>query len=177
MLRTALVLCALGLSSFSDRAAAAADSVRGEHFFRACAACHSLTPNHNMTGPSLAGVIGRKAGTVASFQRYSPALKSSDVVWNDGTLDAWLAKPSGFITGSTMTFEGIDQAAIRADIIAYLKRAMTSVPRNLRFKTDSSIIGPEKGAPAIAGAGMQGDRASVIFSTPEEIGQFIKRKC
>jgi cytochrome c len=40
--------------------------------------------------------------------------------------------------------------------------------RNLRFKTDSSSEGPEKGMPAILGAGMQGDRASVIFSTPEE---------
>jgi hypothetical protein len=49
--------------------------------------------------------------------------------------------------------------------------------RNLRFKTDSSAIGPDKGVPALFGAGMQGDRASVIFSTPEEISVFIKRKC
>ena len=49
--------------------------------------------------------------------------------------------------------------------------------RNLRFKTDFSVIGPEKGAPAITGAGMQGDRASVIFSAPEEVGPFIKRQC
>jgi cytochrome c len=49
--------------------------------------------------------------------------------------------------------------------------------RNLRFKTDSSTDGPEKGAPAIAGAGMMGDRASVIFSAPEEWTQFVKRKC
>jgi cytochrome c len=49
--------------------------------------------------------------------------------------------------------------------------------RNLRFKTDSSTDGPEKGAPAIAGAGMMGDRASVIFSAPEEWTQFVKREC
>jgi cytochrome c len=49
--------------------------------------------------------------------------------------------------------------------------------RNLRLKTDSSAIGPDKGVPALFGAGMQGDRASVIFSTPEEISVFIKRKC
>jgi cytochrome c len=49
--------------------------------------------------------------------------------------------------------------------------------RNLRFKTDSSAIGPVKGAPALFGAGMQGDRASIIFSTPEEISDFIKRQC
>jgi cytochrome c len=49
--------------------------------------------------------------------------------------------------------------------------------RNLRFKTDSSEDGPLKGAPAIVGAGMAGDRSSVIFAAPEEIGQFIKRQC
>jgi cytochrome c len=49
--------------------------------------------------------------------------------------------------------------------------------RNLRFKTDSSEIGPVKGAPAIIGAGMAGDRASVIFSAPEEISGWIKQGC
>ena len=49
--------------------------------------------------------------------------------------------------------------------------------RNLRFKTDSSEDGPEKNAPAIVDAGMLGDRASVIFATPEEISGFITREC
>jgi cytochrome c len=49
--------------------------------------------------------------------------------------------------------------------------------RNLRFKTDSSDDGPKSGAPTIVGAGMVGDRASVIFAAPEEFGQFIKREC
>jgi cytochrome c len=49
--------------------------------------------------------------------------------------------------------------------------------RNLRFKTDSSDDGPNKGAPAIVAAGMMGDRASVIFSSPEEMTQFVARHC
>jgi cytochrome c len=49
--------------------------------------------------------------------------------------------------------------------------------RNLRFKTDSSPDGPEKGAPAILGAGMMGDRASVIFAAPDEISAWIKPSC
>jgi cytochrome c len=49
--------------------------------------------------------------------------------------------------------------------------------RNLRFKTDSSEEGPGKDAPAIVNAGMMGDRASIIFSSPEEISGFIKRQC
>jgi cytochrome c len=49
--------------------------------------------------------------------------------------------------------------------------------RNLRFKTDSSEDGPPEGVPAIAGAGMVGDRASVIFASPSEFSQFIKSGC
>jgi cytochrome c len=49
--------------------------------------------------------------------------------------------------------------------------------RNLRFKTDSSDDGPQKGAPAIVGAGMMGDRASVIFAAPEEISASIRQEC
>jgi cytochrome c len=59
------------------------NSVRGQRIFGACAACHSLRPDQNMTGPSLAGVWNRKAGSLASFSRYSPALQSANIVWND----------------------------------------------------------------------------------------------
>jgi cytochrome c len=225
MKRGFVVFVLFTLASATAREAVTGNPGRGEEDFRACASCHSLTPNHNMTGPSLAGVMGRKAGMLASFPRYSEALKSSGVTWDERTLDAWLEKPEAFIPGSRMTFPGIRDVQDRADIIAYLKQAMTSsraqagppvgVPgdpdlkkldpenkvttitycpdtyrintadgqtwdyweRNLRFKTDSSAIGPEKGVPALFGAGMQGDRASVIFSTPEEISAFIKRKC
>jgi cytochrome c len=48
---------------------------------------------------------------------------------------------------------------------------------NLRFKTDSSKLGPERGKPVVVGAGMQGDRASVVFSNPAEISAFIKESC
>src|SRR5260221_12527007 len=219
-------------------AAAQGDPAQGGRDFRACAPCHSLAPNRNMTGPSLAGIFDRKAGMLDSFGRYSPALKSSAIVWNDQTLDAWLANPAAAIPGNHMTFPGIRDPKIRADLIAYLKEATVSghatptqaaqggmsggmggmrggsgeVPdlkkigpdetvkaigycrdtyhvvtadgetrdfweRNLRFKTDSSEEGPVKGAPAILGAGMMGDRASVIFAAPDEISGFIKHDC
>jgi cytochrome c len=69
--------------------AAEGNPSRGQRAFGACAACHSLQPDQNMTGPSLAGVWNRKAGSLASFSRYSDALKSADIVWNDKTLDEW----------------------------------------------------------------------------------------
>ena len=48
---------------------------------------------------------------------------------------------------------------------------------NLRFKTDSSALGPQQGKPVIVGAGMQGDRASVVFAAPNEISTFIRAEC
>jgi cytochrome c len=53
------------------------DATRGQRDFRTCAPCHSLEPDRNMTGPSLANLWGRKAGGLSSFDRYSDALKSS----------------------------------------------------------------------------------------------------
>jgi len=97
------------------------DAARGARVFGACAACHSLAPGRNMTGPSLSGVWERKAGTLASFERYSPALKASDIVWNEKTLDAWLKSPIRFVPNSHMIFAGISDAGQRADLIAFLK--------------------------------------------------------
>lgn len=48
---------------------------------------------------------------------------------------------------------------------------------NLRFKTDSSAKGPPKGWPVLVGSGMQGDRASLVFTAPAEISAFIEEKC
>ena len=218
-------------------------AARGEPIFRVCAACHSLEPNRNMTGPSLAELWNRKAGGLGSFERYSPALKSSGIEWNDKTLDEWIEDPQHVVPGNTMTFQGLKNKQQRADLLAYLKEAAKPghtpqtaqqqggggmmgmmgggmmgmmgggpVPnlkklepdkvvqkitycrdtyrvttadgktrafweRNLRFKTDVSEDGPQKGAPAIISAGMLGDRADVIFAAPEEISGFISAQC
>ena len=212
---------------------AAADPQRGQQVFaQACIACHSLEPEKHMTGPSLSGLLGRKAGSLPSFPRYSAALKSADVEWTDDTLNAWIADPQALIPGNNMVFPGIDDGAVRADLIEFLEKAtqpgsetpqsmpgtggmmgmganapkLKDIPpasqvksvrycqdtytvttgddqtiqfweRNLRFKTDSGPDGPRSGSPAILGAGMVGDRASVIFAAPEEFGEFIKREC
>ena len=76
-----------------------------------------------MTGPSLAGLWNRKAGTLASFSRYSPALKSANIVWSDQTLDDWITDPQHLVPGNEMTFTGIKDARQRADLLAFLKEA------------------------------------------------------
>jgi cytochrome c len=230
-------LVVLFLSAFSPTLAADGNAGRGQRVFNACAQCHSLEPDRNMTGPSLAELWNRKAGSVASFPRYSPALKSADLVWNDKTLEEWIKDPQHVVPGNQMTFPGVKDPQQRSDLLAYLKQATQpgrppsarSTPpngqmggggmmggsadpnlkhlepenriqaishcrdtyrittgngkmhafweRNLRFKTDSSENGPQKGAPALVGAGMLGDRADVIFAAPEEISEIIKSEC
>jgi cytochrome c len=99
------------------------EAKRGAQLFRACAACHSLAPDRNMTGPSLAGIWGRKAGSLESFERYSPALKASNAVWDEKTLDEWLKSPPRLIPDNRMIFAGISDTRQRADLIAFLKGA------------------------------------------------------
>lgn len=76
-----------------------------------------------MTGPSLANLWNRKAGSLASFPRYSSALLSSGVVWSDDTLNEWIKNPEHLVPGNTMTFQGIADGTQRADLLAFLKEA------------------------------------------------------
>lgn len=122
-LRKILFLCGLAclLAAATKPAMADGDAKRGARVFQQCTACHSLERGRHMTGPSLAGVWGRGAGTAEGFGRYSEALKNSGVVWNVSSLDAWLQSPNAFIRGNQMTFGGIGDAQARSDLIAYLK--------------------------------------------------------
>lgn len=102
---------------------AAADFKRGQLLSLACAACHSFGAGEKtIVGPNLHGVFGRPAGAVEGFD-YSPALRSSGLVWTPRALDAWLADPASFVAGTKMTFTGYRSAADRRDLIAYLLEA------------------------------------------------------
>ena len=88
-----------------------------------CSGCHSLVPRRIRVGPSLAGLFGRKAGSLQSFPIYSTALRAVDIVWNEKTLDVWLTNPKEFVPGTKMGFAGLKDPQERADLIAYLKEA------------------------------------------------------
>lgn len=106
-------------------ARAEGDPAEGKKAFRKCAACHTVQVGKNRVGPSLAGIVGRKAGTVDGF-KYSNAMQEFGAgggTWDDATIDAYLADPKGFIKGNKMAFPGMKSAEERADIIAYLKTA------------------------------------------------------
>lgn len=88
-----------------------------------CRECHSFVKNDNRLGPSLYGVVGRKAGSVPGFN-YSNSVKDSGIVWDEATLDKWITNPGAVIPDNNMAtlFGGIDDASIRAKIIAFLKQ-------------------------------------------------------
>jgi cytochrome c len=116
-----LAMIAVTILATTHDVGAAGDPVAGAQAFGVCAACHTLEPGVHRTGPSLAGVFGRKAATAEGFHRYSNALKSADLVWREETLSEFLADPQAFLPGNRMTFSGIPDAQARADVIAYLK--------------------------------------------------------
>lgn len=87
--------------------------------FTQCRVCHAVEPGENGIGPSLAGVVGRRAGTAAGFT-YTEGMRGLNQTWNDGTLDRYLADPSGVVPGTTMAIGPLDAGQRRA-IIAYLK--------------------------------------------------------
>jgi cytochrome c len=134
-LKAATVLFAL----LADTAIAAGDPGRGARIFQWCLACHSISPGEHSTGPSLANLWQRKAGTTEGFARYSSALKGANVEWNENNLDKWLRSPKQFIPGTIMNYQGIKDAQERADLIAYLK----AVSENMvpAVPQQSSVIG------------------------------------
>ena len=102
-------------------AAAEGDAARGKRVFNKCKACHLLEDTgKKKIGPHLAGIFGRKAGAIAGF-RYSKAMKKADIVWDEKTIDAYIAAPRKFLKGNKMAFAGVRKAKDRADVIAYLK--------------------------------------------------------
>lgn len=98
------------------------DIVAGRLVFRKCQACHSMDAGKNMLGPSLAGVLGRKAGTEPGYT-YSPAMKGTDIVWNAETLDRYLTDPGKTVPGNKMPFPGLKTDHDRDDVIAFIASA------------------------------------------------------
>ena len=98
------------------------DPARGEKLFRACRKCHEITPGQVKIGPSLAGIVGRRPGSVSAFG-YSQDmidLGGSGAVWDRSSLDRFLTRPRAMIAGTKMVFQGFRKPVDRADLIAYL---------------------------------------------------------
>lgn len=119
---------AMGLLFSCSATFAAEDVNNGMIVFMAnCAACHSITPDQHKSGPSLAGVFGRTAGSLQGFE-YSSTLAKEEFEWNDATLFEYLTVPTQtgggdevLVHGVAMGFEGVEVKSAE-DLIAFLKR-------------------------------------------------------
>lgn len=96
------------------------DATNGEKVFVQCKACHVVEPGQNRVGPSLAGIIGREAGTIEGFT-YTPANANSGITWTPEKMFQYLENPQRIVPGTRMAFAGLPDGQDRADVIAYLQ--------------------------------------------------------
>lgn len=117
-LRLALAALTLGFAAASS----GADIAKGKVIFeQRCGICHAVStaPGGPVAGPSMVGLVGRKAASEPSFSMYSPALKKYGVTWSAKTLDEFLIMPMQKVPGTSMPMM-LPDAKERADVIAYL---------------------------------------------------------
>ena len=104
----------------------AAQAIDGKKLFASrCGVCHwdpAKAGEQVRMGPSLSGVVGRKAGAHPKFTRYTKAMKSFDKPWTEATLTAFLENPRKTVPGTNMAFPGLKKPEERAAIVAYLKK-------------------------------------------------------
>ncbi|TMH64753.1 MAG: c-type cytochrome [Betaproteobacteria bacterium] len=186
--------------AFGTAAVAAGDVKRGAQLFGQCMACHSTTPGEHLTGPSLAQVFNRKAasaaqlvpGTSMTFPGIKETQARQDVIaYLKAVEENKAPKPAqgGGMMGMAPKRPDLKKAPAAAQVrsIKYCGDTYTIETAdgksekmwefNLRFKTDSSSLGPAPGKPVALGAGMQGDRGSIIFASPKEISETIRQQC
>jgi cytochrome c len=86
-----------------------------------CRTCHTMKQGDNRLGPSLAGIIGRKAGSLPDYP-FSASMKQSEIVWDEANLDQFIANPDQVVSGNNMKpYGGITDAALRKAIVGFLK--------------------------------------------------------
>jgi cytochrome c len=95
------------------------DATKGEAVFAQCRTCHVTEAGQNRQGPSLHGIVGRRAGTVEGYT-YTPANRDSGITWSPEKLFQYLENPQRVVPGTKMIFPGIPDPQRRADLIAWL---------------------------------------------------------
>ena len=113
---------AVALIAAAASAQGGGDATRGEKHFEECASCHSVAAGEQGVGPTLHGIINRKAASHEDF-RYSPAMRNSGLTWTAETLEAFIADPQKLVPANRMAYAGLTDAPSRADLIAYLQQA------------------------------------------------------
>lgn len=117
---------ALALSALPAAADAIGDPAAGQALFAAqCADCHAVGAGaRNGIGPHLNGLFGRRAAAVAGYGYSRPMMRmgADGLTWTHDTLDAYVENPRALVSGTRMAFRGMTDAALRGDVLAYLRR-------------------------------------------------------
>lgn len=117
-----LVLGVMSVLGLSAHAATEANTEQpGQRIYERCAGCHSIEGNR--TGPAHCGLFGRRAGTAPGYGEYSQAMRDSNIVWDERTLDWFLTDPMRAVPGTAMGYAGIKDAQERTALIAWLRTA------------------------------------------------------
>jgi nitrite reductase (NO-forming) len=101
------------------------EAAAGRQVYKKCQACHSLEPGKDGVGPSLAGIVGKKAATEPNYN-YSPAMKASNLTWDVAALNRYLLDPQKTVPGNKMPFPGLKTETERNALIAFLSAGAAS---------------------------------------------------
>jgi cytochrome c len=100
------------------------DGSRGAEVFKACAVCHTLSPDgENRAGPTLYGVIGRRIGTAPGY-RYSPGFAAHDIIWSRETIGKLFELgPATYTPGTKMPEQTVGSAQDRDALVDFIDKA------------------------------------------------------
>jgi hypothetical protein len=142
------ILFLAGLGEAGAQDSQSGDPAQGKIFFQQnCALCHAVSAGVTQQGPSLVGVVGRRAGSSAGFN-YTKALSGSGLTWDAPTLNHFLTNPGAAVPGTNMVIS-VAKAQDRLDVIAYLS--------TLKAPADASANAAPAPAPAAPVTGDPGD--------------------
>lgn len=143
---------------------ASADVAKGEATFKKCASCHTITQGGaNGIGPNLYGIVGAAIGKHAAGFAYSPDLAGKGGNWDFTSLNHWLQSPKAMVSGTKMTFAGLDSAEERANVIAYLNAQGSNLPLP---KAPAAAAAPEEGKAAEAAEAKPAEGAAAAPAEP-----------
>lgn len=112
-------------------ALAAGDIAKGKRLAKKCTVCHTLNKGgKNKLGPNLFGILGSSAASVKGY-KYSKAMASSGIIWDEVSFTEFLTRPKKFLKGTKMSYFGLKKATQRADLLAYFKTLTDAMPNQM----------------------------------------------
>ena len=129
----ALALSGVGQAHSQTRAEAIGDAERGAEIWVFCSGCHQIGPEAEIgIGPPLNGIFGRRAGAISDFpySRSMTRMGRGGLTWTLETLDAYIENPRVLVSGTRMSFDGLEDPRERADLLAFL-RDFSDRPSNI----------------------------------------------